>query len=78
MAKSVAESELYYEQVKAYFWRKDEADFVVGFSDSEMSTWKFIPTPSLDEMGLARGRLMNAGLDFAGFIHHEPIPFRRL
>ena len=54
MAKSVAESELYYEQVKAYFWRKDEADFVVGFSSSDMSTWELIPTLTTDEMGLAR------------------------
>jgi hypothetical protein len=71
MARTVAESERYYEKVKAYFLHEDEADFVVGFSGLDMSSWNAIPTPSPDDMILIRWRLSDAGFEYAGFIHHD-------
>ena len=71
MARIVAESEILFEQVKSAFWRKEEADFAVRFSEAEMKDWEIIPTHSVDEMILVRCRLDDAGSGFAGFIHHE-------
>lgn len=71
MARTVADSELYYEQVKAFFWRKEEADFIVRFSDAPMEKWELIPTPSVDEMIWLRHRFCEEGSEFAGFIRDE-------
>jgi hypothetical protein len=71
MARTVAESEIYYDRVKTYFLHEDQADFVVGFLNADMSDWETIPTPSPDDMILIRWRLSDAGFEYAGFIHHD-------
>jgi hypothetical protein len=71
MSKPVSESEIQYEQVKKYFWRPEEADFVIRFSESDMCQWQEFPTPSFEEMRKIRRRLAIEDSEFAGFIRHE-------
>ncbi len=72
MARTFEESEILYEQVKDFFWRKaEETDFIVAFSDGAMKFWEIIPIDSCDEMFSARVRLHSEGIDFAGFGHSE-------
>jgi hypothetical protein len=70
MSKSVCESEMQYEQVKKYFWRPEEADFVVRFKSNDMSEWQVIPTLTTDEMAEVRGRLIAEEASFAWFIRY--------
>lgn len=71
MKRTVAESESYYEEVKNFFWRKEEADFIVRFSDAPMEEWEMVPTASADDMFWLRHRFCEEGAEFAGFIHDE-------
>jgi hypothetical protein len=71
MSKTIAESELNYEQVKKYFWQPEEADFVVRFAGNDMCQWEVTPTGSIDEMSEVRGRLREEGSFFAGFIWYH-------
>ena len=68
MSRTIAESELLYEQVKGFFWRPPEADFIVRISAAPMNEWEVIPTSSEDEMISIRCRLES---EFAGYIRHE-------
>jgi hypothetical protein len=70
MSKSVSDSERYYEQVKKYFWRPEEADFVVRFHGDDMSEWLVMLTLSLDEMREIRSRLIEEDSSFAGFVRY--------
>ena len=71
MSRTVAESELLYEQVKGFFWHKEEADFTIRFNGEEMKDWDSIPTPTHEKMFEVRGRFCSEDVEFAGFIHHE-------
>jgi hypothetical protein len=71
MKRTLAESELLYERVKAYFWRKEEESFIVLLSEGDMSGWKILPMSSIDEMEVTRLQLYSDRLDFAGFMDYE-------
>jgi hypothetical protein len=66
MAKTVADSELFYEEVKNFFWRKEEVDFIVRFSDAPMAEWEMIHLPE-NEMFWLRHRFCEEGAEYAGF-----------
>jgi hypothetical protein len=69
MAKTVSESELQYEVVKKYFLRRDEQEFVIRFSGTDMKDWELIPTATIDDMIEIRGQLCDERSDFAGFVY---------
>jgi hypothetical protein len=71
MPKTLADSELHFEQVKKYFWRKTETDFVIRFANTDMCHWELIPTNSIDDMIDIRFRMSNEGIEFAGFVRYE-------
>lgn len=71
MNKSLADSEKLYEEVKKFFYDKDEYDFVIEISDRSMSEWKLTYVLSLDEMIHERIRLRKLGVGFAGFFLFE-------
>ncbi len=72
MARTFEESQLLYERVKTFFWRRaSEADYVVAFSDTEMKNWEIISTGSEEEMFTVRLRLWTQKIDYAGFVHCE-------
>jgi hypothetical protein len=71
MKKTVLESLKHYEEVKKYFYRPDELDFAVRFSNTPMADWLVISTPSLDDMEKVRFRLSEDGFEFAGYVRCE-------
>jgi hypothetical protein len=62
---------LQYEEVKNYFARPQESDFVVPFSAAPICEWQTVPTPTGEEMSAVRFRLIDEQTEFAGFIHEK-------
>lgn len=71
MSKSLADSEKLYEEIKKFFYEKDEYDFVIEISDRPMSEWKLIYVLSPDEMEDLRIDFYRQARAFAGFITCE-------
>lgn len=65
----MAKSEKLYEDIKHFFYEKDEYEFVIEISDCPMSEWKLVYVLTDDEMCLERRRLIKSKTGFAGFEH---------
>lgn len=67
----MAESEKLYEQIKNFFLKEEKVEFVIEISAHPLIEWNIIHVYSAEEMMVVRGRLIDSGSDFAGFIYFE-------
>jgi hypothetical protein len=71
MHRTFAESEKLYEEIKNFFYKKDEREFVIEISDKPMNEWNVKYVNSDMEMYHERVRLDKKGSSFAGFAYAD-------
>jgi hypothetical protein len=71
MYKTLEYCEKLYEEIKNFFYDKDQYDFVIEMSDRPMGEWKLIYVLSHQQMSVERIRISKLGTGFAGFMGFE-------